>query len=104
MMQSFKDVGIPWDAVQNGYIKYTSEINPVTQVETEGYFSIKEMLTAADSESMYQLIPPNILKNKDKEEAKKVIQQVADRYGKTYENLVSGQESWYESRGIKISK
>ena len=104
MLQSFKDVGVPWDAVQDGYIKYTASIDPSSNVETEGYFSIRAILMEADSESNYQMIPPFILKNKDTEEGKKVIEKIAEKYGKTYDALVSGQESWYETRNIKISK
>jgi hypothetical protein len=70
----------------------------------EKYWSIKGFLERPDTEKKYRIIPVNVLRNKENPEARKVIEKIAEKYGKTYDALVAGQEAWYETRNIKISK
>ena len=107
---SFSEVGIPFEDVQKGYITYSQSEAIGTGIQymgsrmVEKYWSIKEFLERPDTETKYRIIPVNVLRNKDNPEARKVIEKIAEKYNKTYASLVAGQESWYESRNIKISK
>ena len=103
----FKEVGIPWDAVKSGYVTFDK---PTFEVTTSGdpsfirgYYAIDSLMKQENSESNYQLIPLNILKNRTKPGAVGSLQSVADRwYGGDVKGLVAGQLKWYANRGIEI--
>lgn len=107
--KSFTDIGIPWEATKNGHITYYSNVpivspDGVSYDRREEYFSIKQFLSREGSETKYRILPIDVLRSKENPEARKVIEKIAEKYGKTYDSLVAGQEAWYESRNIKISK
>jgi hypothetical protein len=111
--ESFKDVGIPWEAVKQGSIQYThyetsyaggGEAGVDTTKSEQRYYAIRDMIEQDGSETVFGILPIRVLQNKETEEGKKVITQIAEKYGKTFDELVAGQEAWYSSRNIKISK
>lgn len=108
-IKSFTDIGVPLDAIKNGHITYYSNVpivspDGVSYDRREDYYSITEFLSQEGAETKYGMIPIYILRQKENPEARKFIEKIAEKYGKTYDSLVAGQEAWYESRNIKISK
>ena len=110
---SFRNVGLPWQAVNDGYITYqtTSNTADTAGLEVSGgaevadnYYAINQYLTRAGSESEYGILPIYIMQNRETPEAKAAIERVAKKYNKTAEALVAGQVSWYEFRNINLSK
>ena len=115
--EHFKNVGIPWDAVKKGQIEVdVFEYGPIgsggaglipTRQATmvKGLYSLDYIFSAPNSESTYQLIPLNIMQNLDNPKAKAAVQKIADdRYGGDYNRLVKGQENWYSSKNISLTK
>lgn len=108
----FKNVGIPWDSVQKGFMEVdfveradpspfgSLRVNPIKKL-----YSLDSIFSAPNSESTYQLIPLNIMQNLDNPKAKAAVQKIADdRYGGDYNRLVKGQENWYSSKNISLTK
>jgi hypothetical protein len=107
---SFRNVGLPWQSVKDGYITYqttsylATTAGSSTKSITDDYYAIDQYLTKAGSESEYGILPIYIMQNRETPEAKAAIEKVAKKYNKTAEALVAGQVSWYESRNINLSK
>ena len=108
----FKNVGIPWDSVQKGFMEVdfieradpspfgSLRVNPVKKL-----YSLDSIFNAPNSESTYQIIPLNIMQNLDNPKAKAAVQKIADdRYDGDYNRLVKGQENWYSSKNISLTK
>lgn len=108
--KSFTDIGIPWESVKNGYLTYSQNEALGTGVqymgsrEVEKHWSIQGFIARPDTEKKYCILPLRVLRNKENPDARKAIEMVAEKYGKTYDTLVAGQEAWYEARNIKVSK
>jgi hypothetical protein len=104
--EHFKNIGIPWDAVQKGFIEadFIGRYTPKGARDKKLY-SLDSLFNAPNSESTFQIIPLNIMQNLDNPKAKAAVQKIADdRYGGDYNRLVKGQENWYSSKKISLTK
>jgi hypothetical protein len=116
LTSGFKTIGIPWDAVQKGFIE--SEVpesisgfgmfgtGQMTQVTNRKVlYPIDYVFTQANSESTYQILPTFIMRNLDQPEARAAAEKIAnDRYDGDYNRLIKGQQEWYSANNIEISK
>jgi hypothetical protein len=109
----FRNIGLPWQAVKDGFVTFqtTSNTLDTAGLEVSGgaevsddYYPINQYLTKQGSESEYGILPIYIMQNRETPEAKAAIESVAKKYGKTAEALVAGKLSWYKARNINLSK
>jgi hypothetical protein len=104
--EHFKNIGIPWDAVQKGFIEadFIGRYTP-KGARDKRLYSLDSLFSSSNSESTFQIIPLNIMQNLDNPKAKAAVQKIADdRYGGDYNRLVKGQENWYSSKKISLTK
>jgi len=117
LTNGFKTIGIPWDAVQKGFIE--SEVpesisgfgifdlsGQMTQVTNRKVlYPIDYVFNQPNSESTYQILPTFIMRNLDQPEARAAAEKIAnDRYAGNYNRLIKGQQEWYSAHNIEISK
>jgi hypothetical protein len=116
LTNGFKTIGIPWDAVQKGFI----ETEVPESISGFGMFGIGQMTSVTNrkilypidyvfnqpnSESTFQILPTFIMRNLDQPEARAAAEKIAnDRYDGDYNRLIKGQQEWYSSNNIEISK
>jgi hypothetical protein len=116
LTNGFKTIGIPWDAVQKGFI----ETEVPESISGFGMFGIGQMtsvtnrkilypidyvFTQPNSESTFQILPTFIMRNLDQPEARAAAEKIAnDRYDGDYNRLIKGQQEWYSANNIEISK
>jgi len=116
LTDGFKNIGIPWDAVQSGVLKveYQERLGaaPSADIIKSAYgeiitkdIPIANFLSQPNSESTYQILPTFIMRNLDQPEARAAAEKIAnDRYDGDYNRLIKGQQEWYSAHNINISK
>lgn len=116
LTNGFKTIGIPWDAVQKGFIETevpesisgfgifgTGQMTSVTNRKI--LYPIDYVFTQPNSESTFQIIPAYIMRNLDNPKVRAKVEKIAnDRYDGDYNRLIKGQQEWYSANNINISK